>query len=100
MREIFVGYPLYRIGGDEFCTIVNEPNPKVLIENLQSVTAKRSEEDYATFQCAYQIAAGSAVYNKDTDTCFDDVFNRADKAMYENKKMLKAQNPNLCSPER
>ena len=29
------------------------------------------------------------VYEKGRDASFDDVFNRADKAMYENKKYLK-----------
>ena len=91
MRETFVGFPLYRIGGDEFCTIINNADADALIAKLQSVTAKRSEEDYGMFLCFYQIAAGAARYDKDTDASFADVFNRADKAMYENKKQLKAK---------
>ena len=89
MRDTFVGFPLYRIGGDEFCTIINNADPQYLISKLQSVTAQKSEEDFATFRCSYQIAAGAAVFEKDKDKDFDSVFNRADKAMYENKRLLK-----------
>ena len=89
LRQTFVGFPLYRIGGDEFCTIINDSSPQDLIDRLQSITAKKSKEDMELFNCPYQIAAGAAVYEKGKDTSFDDVFNRADKAMYENKKYLK-----------
>ena len=89
LRQAFVGFPLYRIGGDEFCAIINDDKPQNLIDNLQSITAKMSEEDMKLFNCPYQIAAGAAVYQKGKDKSFDDVFNRADQAMYENKKMLK-----------
>ena len=91
MRKVFVGYPLYRIGGDEFCSIINDPKANDLIERLQYVTAQQSEEDFDIFQCHYQIAAGAASYVKGRDNSFDDVFNRADQAMYENKKQLKAR---------
>ena len=91
LRKTFVGYPLYRIGGDEFCTIIGDSvDPEILIERLQSNTAKRSQEDTALFDgVQYQIAAGFAIYDKSVDDDFDAVFNRADKAMYENKRMLK-----------
>lgn len=89
LRKTFVGFPLYRIGGDEFCTIINDTDPQVLIALLQAVTAQRSAEDFESFQCRYQIAAGAATYEKERDISFDDVFQRADDAMYENKKLLK-----------
>ena len=92
MRETFVGFPLYRIGGDEFCTIINgTADPHYLITKLQGITAKKSEQDFEIFNCSYQIAAGEASFNKSQDKSFDDVFNRADKAMYENKKFLKSK---------
>ena len=87
-----MGFPLYRIGGDEFVTIINDADPDNLIAHLQSNTAKKSEEDSEFSEgVRYQIAAGAAIYNKNKDESFDDVFNRADSAMYENKKMLKAR---------
>ena len=90
MRRAFVGFPLYRIGGDEFCTIINDTDPDALIEKLQGITAEQSEADFPTFHCSYQIAAGAASYSR-TDGSFDEVFNRADKAMYENKRLLKSK---------
>ena len=36
------------------------------------------------------FASGFAIYDHRRDTCFGDVFKRADEAMYENKKMLKS----------
>ena len=36
------------------------------------------------------IAAGMSVFWPGGDTCFNDVFKRADEAMYQNKKRIKA----------
>ena len=92
MRKIFVGFPLYRIGGDEFCSIINNSiEPDLLIARLQEAAAEMSAQDFDTFKVSYQIAAGSAVYDRGTDTSFHDVFNRADQAMYENKKKIKGE---------
>ena len=41
------------------------------------------------YQTELQIACGVAVYQEGTDRNFGDVFRRGDKAMYENKTMLK-----------
>ena len=92
LREVFVGYPLYRIGGDEFCTIINNADPSILIEKLQTIVAKRSKRDLDIFGTNYQIAAGGAIYDQRIDGSFHDVFNRADDLMYVNKKALKEQN--------
>ena len=37
------------------------------------------------------IASGMAVYDPETDRYFSDVFERADREMYENKKNLKSE---------
>lgn len=92
MRKTFVGFPLYRIGGDEFCAVLNNAaDPEMLIERLQGVTADMSREDFEMFGVDYQIAAGAAVFSKENDPDFQTVFNRADQAMYENKRMLKGK---------
>lgn len=57
MRKAFVGYPLYRIGGDEFAAIINHAEPKGLVQKLQNITAESSKEDEELFHCSYQIAA-------------------------------------------
>ena len=43
------------------------------------------------------IAVGLSAYDAAADKTYDDIFNRADEAMYENKKEIKAQ---LHLPER
>jgi GGDEF domain-containing protein len=35
------------------------------------------------------IAKGFAIYDPDNDLCFNNVFKRADNAMYENKRKTK-----------
>lgn len=91
LRQSIVGYPLYRVGGDEFCTIVNNVAPQDLIDRLQHNTKKWSEDDFATFGVSYQIAAGAASYEKGVDQSFNEVFHRADQLMYENKRKLKGE---------
>ncbi len=89
MREALVGFPIYRIGGDEFCSIINNSDPDILIDGIQRATRKKSESDLPVFGVNYQVAAGAATYNKNIDNEFADVFKRADEAMYRNKKTLK-----------
>ncbi|MBQ7158660.1 MAG: diguanylate cyclase [Treponema sp.] len=89
MRKVFVGFPLYRINDNEFCTIINDMNAQKLIQKLQTETAKISREDYDLFHCSYQIAAGAATYDKESDTSFESVFQRAHNAMQENEKEIK-----------
>ena len=89
MRSAFVGYPLYRIGGDEFCSIVNNDDPELIIERMQRLVDDYSRRDYPEFGIPYQVAAGAAVYEKNRDGSFTEVFNRADEAMYVNKRILK-----------
>ena len=88
--DIFVHSPVFRIGGDEFVIILTDSdyeNRELLLENLkaESLINKRSRSGPV-------VACGMAVYEPDTDDDFTKVFARADKAMYENKKEVKAMN--------
>ncbi|MCR5054574.1 MAG: diguanylate cyclase [Lachnospiraceae bacterium] len=86
LRRTFVGYPLYRVGGDEFCCIIINNDPGLLVDQLDRNIAKNSKEDEEIFRSIYTIATGSAIYDKDKDRCFDDVFNRAARDMHDNKR--------------
>ena len=79
-----------RIGGDEFLAV------------LQHRDLKDCEKLFAQFdvECAkarikgngektISIARGFALFESDKDFCFNDVFKRADNAMYENKRKSK-----------
>jgi diguanylate cyclase (GGDEF)-like protein len=90
---VFRRSPVFRIGGDEFLVI------------LQNRDVDRSDEllEILDFECrgAYvsvgdtevpiSIARGFAVYDPETDGGFGDVFNRADDAMYRNKRKMKSE---------
>lgn len=86
--NIFAHSPIFRIGGDEFVIILNDrdyDNREVLLENLKEESSinRRSRSGPV-------VACGMAVYEPETDDDFSKVFERADKAMYENKKKVKS----------
>ena len=84
--ETFKHSPVYRYGGDEFVVILrgqDYENRQLLIETLKKQSGEQKQEPYA------QVACGAAVYDPENDRAAADVFNRADSAMYENKKKLK-----------
>lgn len=92
ISDTFKRSPVFRIGGDEFLVILQNSdlkNCEELIVKFDSecanVSVKADEADVAV-----SIAKGLAVYNPDRDSQFMDVFHRADEAMYENKRGMKA----------
>lgn len=94
ISDVFKRSPVFRIGGDEFLVILQHRDLESsgeLLEQLKyecmnaSVTAGNET-------IPISIASGVATYNPDTDTSFVDVFNRADDAMYQNKRIMKAMN--------
>lgn len=83
LQELFSGEKLYRIGGDEFVIIGKDPDYSGRISDLKSkLKASRSEID----NLPASVSAGFSVFNMESDTDYSEVFNRADKLMYEDKK--------------
>jgi diguanylate cyclase (GGDEF)-like protein len=93
--DVFKHSPVYRIGGDEFVALLYGED----YENYVSLLCQLDEKLSKTFieigddSIKVSIASAIAIYENDTDVSFDDVFNRADKRMYENKASSKT-NPN------
>ena len=88
----------YRIGGDEFCTLVKVHNNRFDIDKYRkrlrwheknmandTVVSKLRSEGLDI-----QIACGYAEYDNSIDKDFEDTRSRADKKMYESKKILKS----------
>ncbi len=78
--------PVYRIGGDEFAAILSTSdydNRAELMARFQAENAARAASGGVV------VAAGLSEYYPGIDTRFQDVFDRADAEMYENKKALK-----------
>ncbi|WP_284473585.1 MULTISPECIES: GGDEF domain-containing protein [Clostridia] len=95
IKEIFGRHgKCYRIGGDEFCTVINQKSKKFDIE--RHVKQLRELEKYAEEELGIkglnvQIACGYAEYDIKTDKNFEDTRSRADKKMYESKRRLKRE---------
>lgn len=83
IQELFSSEKIYRIGGDEFVIIGKDPDYSGRISDLKTkIKALRSEID----NLPASVSAGFSVFDKEKDKEYSDVFNRADKLMYEDKK--------------
>lgn len=84
--------PVFRIGGDEFVAILMNDD----FGNREELCAqfeRKQQEICASAENAWEsvsIAIGLAVYDPKTDYSIDDVFERADRTMYEDKRQRKA----------
>lgn len=93
---IFKRSPVYRIGGDEFSAILMgedlESYPALLEEFRAAIEIREGEKNP---ERKVSVAQGVAVYDSRIDTCFTDVFRRADETMYKNKAEMKARRREL-----
>jgi diguanylate cyclase (GGDEF)-like protein len=83
---------VYRIGGDEFCIVI----PNAIKCNIGELMArlKKSEGEYnvASEVVKIQIAIGYAIFDPQKDSNVEDIRNRADDLMYQNKAEIKRMN--------
>lgn len=92
--DTFKKSPVFRIGGDEFCVILQNrdlADIKKLFEEFDSI-CETSYVESDNLKLKVSIAKGFARFNPDTDAHFSDVFERADSEMYKNKRSMKASN--------
>ncbi len=87
---IFKRSPVFRIGGDEFLVVLRQSD----LDSCEELFARLDETCENTIidekaKITISIARGFAMFDPDTDSCFNDVFKRADNAMYENKRKHK-----------
>ena len=91
----FTHSPVYRVGGDEFVVLSRNSDYQRIDALVNEFKEKMSR--YASDQSVIDVdhisaAIGYALYNKDKDKSFEDVFKRADKRMYECKWIMKQNN--------
>lgn len=83
---IFKQSPVYRVGGDEFVTILEghdyENREQLIAEFNQEIAKNRQNHDVV-------IALGMAEYQPGQDNSYKRIFERADLQMYEQKRRLK-----------
>lgn len=92
--EVFEHSPVFRIGGDEFIVVLKNRDYRGvdrLIEDFNNHLNALQNDD--TLQPWEKISAaiGYARFDKTVDKTVEDVFKRADKAMYDRKTAMKAE---------
>ncbi len=82
----------YRIGGDEFCAIINE-NAIHQYDDAIALLNKRVAEfnDRGDFKFNIQIAYGLAIFDETMDADLNETSRRADSNMYQCKFSMKAE---------
>ena len=84
--ERFPHGAVYRVGGDEFVIILQGEGYDTMQEEIDALNRKVEAN---IKENAVVIALGYSSFNSE-DQYLSDVFERADKMMYERKKELKA----------
>ena len=85
--RIFSHSPVFRIGGDEFAVLLRGQD----YENRESLlaTLRRKVEENVRIGEGPVVASGMADYNTQEDHSIGEIFERADKFMYEDKTHIK-----------
>ena len=92
--DTFKRSPVFRIGGDEFCVILQGRD----LEDKQALFERFDSTCLATYvvkdnvRFSVSIAKGFSEFYPGKDTQFSDVFERADSKMYKNKRDMKIAN--------
>ncbi|MBR4374638.1 MAG: GGDEF domain-containing protein [Treponema sp.] len=85
--EIFIHSPVFRVGGDEFVVFLQGSNYEsrhALMDKLRTRVLENKNTGSGVI-----LASGMSEYMPESDNFVSDIFERADKEMYENKKNLK-----------
>lgn len=89
---VFKRSPVFRIGGDEFLVALQNDDLKEREELMTKFDSECADTVVKADEAniVVSVAKGFAQYDPATDSRFADVFGRADEAMYENKRSMKA----------
>jgi diguanylate cyclase (GGDEF)-like protein len=92
ISDVFKRSPVFRIGGDEFLAVLQNNDLENHHELLEALSVRcRNTFINENKQIPIDIAFGLAQFEAGKDLKFQDVFNRADQAMYENKREVKPE---------
>ena len=85
--NIFDHSPVFRVGGDEFVVFLrgdDYTNRESLLKSLQDQVWENQKAKAGPI-----LASGMAIFTPEKDNLITEIFDRADKAMYKNKRELK-----------
>ena len=86
LKEVFGDKISYRIGGDELAVIYQNVYEKTIQNKLVDFKKRiKNKNDKENLQFILSISCGYSFFDKNNDSRFQDVFNRADEKMYEEK---------------
>lgn len=89
--NVFKHSPVFRMGGDEFAVLLKGEDFENLDELLLELDALSRESSLIVdgAEIPISIACAAEKFNPSFDVCVEDVYDRADKKMYENKERIK-----------
>jgi diguanylate cyclase (GGDEF)-like protein len=82
---------VYRIGGDEFCVIVNNLSSNGFLSVRKHIEDYMSTLKMPSSDLHMEIAAGYATFDSEHDDNLKDTMKRADELMYKRKMELKSR---------
>jgi diguanylate cyclase (GGDEF)-like protein len=86
--DIFVHSPVFRVGGDEFVVFLRGNDYSSRHELMDKLRSQIMENKKAG--SGVILAAGMSEYDPKSDSAVTEIFERADKEMYEDKERLKS----------
>ena len=92
--DIFEHSPVFRVGGDEFVVVLKGRDYQDidrLIESFNNYLAGLQKNTSLDPWEQISAAIGYAKFDRNTDSTVEDVFKKADKAMYDCKLAMKAE---------
>lgn len=93
IRTVYICSPIFRIGGDEFLVLVIGKDYQNRFTLLERLTACNQIRDYQQERPWEQLAfaVGMSDYCPETDRNYQEIFLRADAAMYQNKQSVEGK---------
>lgn len=79
----------YRIGGDEFCVLMNQTSQRDIDGRLSIVKKHIDDLNKKGFVVQMSVAAGYSLFDPEKDEDPDAAIKRADEMMYSNKQAMK-----------
>jgi diguanylate cyclase (GGDEF)-like protein len=95
ISDVFKRSPVFRIGGDEFLVVLQNKDLENCDELLSLLDFRCQNTFITDSQDPIRLAVGFSRFDSDKDLRFADVFERADNAMYENKRRMKSNESGL-----